>query len=339
MAIAEFTDFTRSVRDTYAESVSDGVLESNVIIQEIMRATGRPKEYDGIIAGPGGIWKNVKGSNFQWRVMKDELTAGNWGPGVGITPSTPELLQNASLAMGGYQVSYFVDRWEQMKLGGPTEYVPLIRLYEKMAKRRWESLFEQRILGDDNSNDGWKGLAHFMAQSGTYATNINLASDYATPYRFNYTSSGQTFDVTCLDRFREVCNQATHGDSQDGSDSPNVAFTGRTDWQKMCAVIEDSNRNINVDTDRLKRGFKNFTWNGVPVFWSDRMETDAIRKVYILNTHHLGVAITGNLMMESETAQSITGSAIGTMAVSFHAGQPFCGNTKKQGYIDNTNAS
>lgn len=334
-----FLDFTRSVRDEYADSVSDGVHEAFVIIAEIMKATGRPKESGGLLAGPGGMWKSVTGDNFQWRVLKDEMQAGAWGPGVGITPTTPQLLQNASLSMKGYNVSYFVDRWEEMSLGGETEYVDLIKLYEQESQQRWMSLFEQKFLADDSAANGWSGLPVFMTNSGTYATNIDLAATYATPKIFNYSGSGQTFDVTCLDRFREVCNGATHGNSQDGANAPSAAYCNRSDWQKFTSVIEDSFRSINVNENMLNRGFMNFTQNGVRVYWSDRMTQDLINRIYILNTHHLGIAHATPRLMTPDTAKSITGTAIGTVAVSLHKGQVFCGNTKKQGVILNTTSS
>jgi hypothetical protein len=226
------------------------------------------------------------------------------------------------------------------------QYVPLLKLYEKMAARRWYTLFEEKLL--KNATAGWHGFPACFGTiagspgttSGTYpaTTGIDLSKTYASPAIFNYNGSGQSFAVTCLDRVDQIVNKATHGDSQDGPNVPNVAFVRRTDWNTMKSVIYDQHRLINTNTDMLKFGFNNFEYNGLRFYWSDEMETQALKRAYILNTRHLGVAHAGSKLMVSETANSITGQ-VGVIAMSFHKGQCYNSNTKKHGIIDNTESS
>lgn len=341
MAVSEFTDFIRSVRSTYSDSVSDGILEDFVIFKEIQKATGRPKEYDGIIGGKGGFWTNVGGNSFQWRLMTGQMDFTTWGPGHNVTAVTPQLLTTAEDTMGGYRVAYFVDMFETLSMNTKEQYVPLLRLYEKMAARRWYTGFETAILKE--TTNGWNGFTKQFGTitgtpgttSGTYA-GIDLSQSYASPAIFNYSGSGQQFSLTCIDRLNTVVNSATHGDSQDGANCPDVAFMNRSDWVTMKSTIEDQHRLINVNTDMLKFGFKNFEYSGLRCYWSDEMTSQSINRVYILNMYHWGIAHAGSKLMVAESANSITGN-VGLVNVSFHKGQVYCSNTKKQGVIANTN--
>ncbi len=68
------------------------------------------------------------------------------------------------------------------------------------------------------------------------------------------------------------------------------------------------------------------------------MSDQSINRVYILNTHHLGIAHASPKLMVSETANSITGQ-VGVVAMSFSKSQAYCSNTRKQGVVDNTTSS
>lgn len=338
MAVTEFTDFIRSVHSDYATTVSDGVLEDFVIFKEIERANGAPRSYQGTVVGPGGFWKNAGGNQIEWRVMFDQMDYTTWGPGTNVSVVTPQMLKNPVLTLGGYTLGYFIDRFETMSMNTKEQYIPLIKFYEQMLARRAYSMYETEIL-KNSTTGGWKGLPAFIAASGTYATNVTLSDTYALPKVFDYSGSGQTFGVTCVDRLFEVVNGATHGDSQGGAHSPSVAFMNRTDWQTMHSVIEDSHRQIDVNTDMLNFGFTNFTYAGVRCYWSDEMALQSINKVYVLNTHHLGIAYASDKLLSTETDKFITGSNVGVVAVSFHKGTPYCSNTRMQGMINNTTSS
>lgn len=347
MAVTEFADFIKTVRSTYATTVSDGILEDFVIFKELQKANGRPAEYDGLIQGKAGFWKNVGGDNFEWRLMYDKIEAQEWGPGSTVTATTPDILKSAKDSMGGYRVGYFVDMYESLSMNTPEQYVPLMKLYEKMAARRWYTLWEEKIL-KNSTTGGWKGFPNWVGTiagagsaattSGTYATNIDLSQSYASPALFNYDGSGQSFAVTCLDRVNEVATKATHGDSQGGADTPTVGFVRRDDWNTMRSVIEDQHRLINTNTEMLKFGFSQFTYNGIRFYWSFEMQDQAVKRVYLLNMHHLGVAHASPKMIKDVTATSITGQ-VGVVAMSFNKSQHFTSNSKKQGIIANTDLS
>lgn len=337
MAESNFIDYVNTIRDAYWEFVSDGILEDTVLFKELEKANGPATQYSGIIGGRGGIVKNVTAENFQWRVLSAEMDAFPWGPSTVITPETQNILATATLGMGGYHIPYFVSKYEELSMGGPEQFVPLVRLYDEMAQRRAYTLFEQKFLADDSAAGGWKGLPVFMTDTGTYATGIDLTADYAKPTIFDYSGSGQLLDVTILDRIDEVVNKSTHGDDQN-VDERVVGFMRRTDWLKTKSLIQDNHRYIDVDTEMHKFGFKNFTYSGTRFYWSARMESDSVKKVYVLNMNYIGLAHATGKLMTQETAKHIDGQP-GTLAVAFHKGQIFCTNTRKQAVINNTDKS
>ena len=333
MPAAQFADFIQSTRSAYADTVSDGILEDFVIFKEIQSANGRPKEYEGIIGGNGGFWTNVGGNAFEWRVLSSQMEFSEWGPGVPVTATTPQTLVPVKQTMGGYKIPYFIDMFETMSMNTKEQYVPLLRLYEKMATRRWYSGFGTSLL-KNSTTGGWQGLPAFVVTTGTYAT-LDMTQTYSKPFVVDYATNGLNFTLTCVDSFSKVQNGATHGDTQDAPNSPEDAFMNRTDWQTMVTAIEDQHKLVNINQDMLKFGFKNWTYRGVRAYWSDEMSVQSINKVYILNVHHIGIAHASPKLMVAETVNSLTGN-VGIVAVSFSKSQAFCSNTRKQGLIDNT---
>lgn len=337
MAVSQFTDFIRATRNRYSKYVSDGILEDYVLFKELQKANGPPRRYSGVMGNEAGIISGVGGQDFEWRVFKARMASGRWGPATEISPSTPQILQHPKVSMGGYQVAYAIGTFETLSLDTEEEFVPLLKLYEQMATREWYMLFNEQAYKDNSASSpaGWGGLAAFVANTGTYATNITLSDTYAKPYVFDYSASGQSFAVTALDRFTEVVNNATHGDTQSGPDVPEVAFANRSDWQKMHSLISDLHRIVNVNEDMLKLGFKNFTYQGVRVYWDDEMTDQALKKVYILNMHSLGLVHAGKQLFMFDTGTTLEG-ILQVLNVGVHKGQMICTNTRKNGLIDNT---
>lgn len=338
MAVTQFVDFLRTVRNRYSEVVSDGILEDYVIFKELQRANGAPRAYKGIIGGEGGIINSVGGNQFEWRLLSKFMESGVFGPSTRLSLTTPNVLKNPLLPMGGYFVGYFVSTFETMSMNTKEQYIPLLKLYEQMAERTWYDKFETQILKDDSAAGGWSGLPVFMATTGAYATNLTLSETNSKPAKFDYSGSGQSFDFSAMDRISQITNEATHGDSQGGPDAPSVGFLGRTDWQKVKSLIEDTRHVVDVDTDMVKIGFRNFTYNGIRFYWSDHMQTQAINKVYVLNMNYLGLAHATTKLMMADTAAVLDGIP-GVLNLSLHKGQIFCSNTRKQGFLDNTNLS
>lgn len=332
-----FADFTSAVRDRYSSVISDGVLEAQPIWAEIQRANGPPRAYGGTIGGEGGIVNRVGGNNFQWRVASAQPTRQGFGPTAEIEPTIPDLLVDASLGMAGTSLSYFIPQYELMSLNHDEEFINLLQFYEEWYARTWINIYEEMFLldGSTAAPPEWSGLATFMVNTGTYATNIDMTAGYATPSIFDYATNNEQFDVTILNRLTTVQNNATHGDSQGAQSGPQVAFFNRTDWQKTKNLIEDSRNIVDTDVDMLRLGFRNFVYNGMRCYWADSLGSNSLNKVYLLDCKYLGVAHPGTRIQIASTATSLRGVP-GVYALSLHKGQAFCTNTRCQGLIDNT---
>ena len=340
MAVSSFQDYLYSIRDRYAKFVSDGILEHTPLWKEIQRANGPPKRYGGIIGGMGGIFKSLHSDAIQWRILTSLMQVSTWGPGSDIRSKTPNLLGQARVTVGGYVLSYNFPLFEQMTLGGEEQIVDLIRLYERMAARTWAQTFEEKAHLDELGLNppGWGGLATFMKTSGTYAQYIDLSQSYAKPTVFDYSGSGQQFELTALDRLTEVINNATHGDVDGETSSPAFGLMNRSDWQKVKNLIEDSRHIVDVDTETLKLGFRHFVYDGVRFYWSDPMSKLGINRVYLLNPRYIAVAHAGASLFRPMQGFAIEG-ILGQVYVSVHKGQIFCTNTRFQAMIDNTDKS
>jgi hypothetical protein len=336
MAASQFLDFIRSVRNHYFDFASDGVLEDFVIFKELQKANGPPRQYKGTIGGRGGIFGNVGGNQVVWDVMFAELPFGEWGPATRIAPKTPQILKQASIDLGGYHVAYFISDFETASMNTKEQFLPLTKLYDQMSERRWYSGFEKSILA--NSTTGWQGLPAFMATTGTYASGIDLSADYGKPAKFDYSGSGQSFSVTGMDRWTQVTNEANHGDSQTAGTNRWTAFMRRTEWQALKSLIEDTRHVVDTDMDMVKLGFNNFMYNGVRAYWSDRMDEDAIKKVYFLNFNYIALAHATGKLFWQKTAETLHGIP-GLLAVGFHKGQIVCTNTRCQAFLDNVDQS
>lgn len=327
----QFADFTRVTRKRFSELVSDGYLENTPLWHMVTKAKGPARRYSGTIGADAGIY-NWGGNGFQWTLATSSVQSGTYGPSTVINPKVPDTLLSADLAMGGYWVGYALTDFETMSLGTEEEFVPLLKVYEQLSEREWYTKFEAGILTDVAGE--WDGLPAFMADTGTYATNVDLSQTYAKPFVFNYSGSGQNFAVNGMDKISEAANKATHGDSIEGSSRPDFGILSRTDWQSIKSLIEDTRHIMDVDTDMISLGFIHFMYDGVRFHWSDKMEVDAIRKCYILNSHYLGVAHAGGKLFVAKTGVVLEGMPR-VVNLALHKGNFFCTGTRNHAVLNN----
>ena len=94
-----------------------------------------------------------------------------------------------------------------------------------------------------------------------------------TAYRWNYSSSGQCFWVTGLERMAEVVNICCVGDQV-----PTFGVMNKRDWMKCVELMTDllmKHNPIAAIQARQRRDLKSryFWWEGIPWFW-DQSLTD-----------------------------------------------------------------
>jgi hypothetical protein len=305
--------------------ISDGVLESNVFLNE---AKSR-----------GAIKYKETGTKYDFPQRHAANTIVGYGPMMNKTISQPVLHRRGELEWGGFYGDYFIDNYDVLANSNASEAI--FNMQEEYLDNLRDDFHE--VLEDYCFTDGltetprkWGGLEAFTNTSGNYANISQSNADWKAQLLAGAQTStvGGSFKVTTTEYATRILtrllNLCVHGKQKGGKNRPGALFTDRANWNHVHDRIE-ANRRVISDASKIKAGFQNWVWSGVPGYWSDSCPAE---KVYAVNFNYLKFCMqTAKLAVSNSSKWAMP---IGTLHQLYNKGQMVCTNPRMMGLISAT---